>query len=75
MLNDKILVFHIKTDAVIICPHLCEPNFFFFNKGSKGQVMGSWCHRKTSQQASCSHPAFRVLLAALFSIPEFHTFQ
>lgn len=50
--------------------------FFFKQKKprtSNGKLVSK--RRQTSQQASCSHPGFRVLLAALFSIPEFHTFQ
>lgn len=50
---------------------------FFFKQRKQGTSNGklvSKC-RQTSQQASCNHPGFRVLLVALFSIPEFHTFQ
>lgn len=75
----KILVFHIKTVwfGYQLSPFiLCEFNCFFKQRkqGTSNGKLVSKC-RKTSQQASCNHPGFRVLLAALFSIPEFHTFQ
>lgn len=69
MLNDKILVFHIKTDLVIICLHLCEPNFFLFKQRKQGTSNGklvSQC-RKTSQLASCNHPAFSLAGCSLFN--------
>lgn len=45
-LHYEILVFHIKTVwfGYQLFPFiLCEFNFFFLNKRSRGQAMGSWC--------------------------------